>query len=232
MKYPILTRLSRNFYTGMIAVKAYGKEPAQVVPGLHLPIVDRETYTKVQNVLNGKRPNFQFGINRSPEYPLRQYIICPVCGRGLTASSSTSRDGSKHHYYHCMDNDCKVRYRLNDVHSDFDGYLQTIKVDQHILELYSTILEDVFKMDDHEELQEIKRLATQEELVQTRIKRVEDSYFDGITPASEYRSAMERYRKEAATIHEQIQAKQGERTPYRKYISYGFIVDRPPPGVL
>jgi site-specific DNA recombinase len=51
---------------------------------------------------------------------------------------------------------------------------------------------------------------------------VEDSYFDGITPQNEYRLAMERYNKEAADVQGLIREKQGERTPYKKYIAYGF----------
>jgi site-specific DNA recombinase len=43
-----------------------------------------------------------------------------------------------------------------------------------------------------------------------------------ITPVKEYRSAMERYNKEVADLQGLIREKQGERTPYRRYIDYGF----------
>jgi site-specific DNA recombinase len=222
VKQSFVNLLRNVAYLGKVTVSGQGKEPAQIVPGLQKPIVEVDTFNKVQNVLRGKRPNFNFGVNRSFEYPLRQFIVCPHCGRGLTASSSTSRDGSKHHYYHCMNNACKVRYRLNDVHSDFDEYLQSVKVDRDILDLYHVILEDVFKRDDQEELQDLRRLYAQEELIRARIRRVEDSFFDGITPQNEYRLAMERYNKEAADVQGLIREKQGERTPYKKYIAYGF----------
>jgi len=215
--------LLRNIaYLGKVTVAGQGKEPAQIAPGLHVPIIEDETYTKVQNVLRHKRPNFNFGINRSIEYPLRRFIACPECGRGLTASSSTSRDGSKHHYYHCMNNACKVRYKLNDVHSNFNEYLQSVKVDHNVLDLYSNILEDVFKKDDQEEIQEIGKLNEQVIVVETRIKKVQDSYYDELIPQSEFNSAMERYGKDLADLRRRILEKQGERTPYRKYISYGF----------
>jgi site-specific DNA recombinase len=221
-KQGFLNLLRNVAYLGNVLVKAHAKESAQIVPGLHPPIVKNETFAKVQNVLRAKRPNFKFGINRSQEYPLRQFIVCPVCRRGLTASGSTSRNGTKHHYYHCTNKACDIRYRLNDVHDDFNEYLQGVKVDKSILELYSAILEDVFQRDGQEGLREIEQLKAQEELIGARMKKVQDSYCDGITTPAEYRSAMDRYSNEAAEYQVRINAKREEITPYKKYIAYGF----------
>lgn len=221
-KQTFLDLLRNVAYLGKVPVKEYKDEPAQVVAGLHLPLVDEVIFRKVQNVLKGKKPNFNFDVNRSGEYPLRQFIICPKCGRGLTASGSTGRSGNKHHYYHCMNNTCKVRHKLSDVHEDFNGYLATIKVGQNTLDLYSKILEDVFKKEDGVRLQELKKLRAQADMVNNRLKKVQDSYYDGITSPSEFRTDKVRYEKELADIRAQIDEKETEGTPFKKYIKEGF----------
>ena len=56
-----LVRSSRYCITdsikGEIIVPPYRGEPQQIVKGLHEPIIDAETFDKVQDILSGKRKN-------------------------------------------------------------------------------------------------------------------------------------------------------------------------------
>ncbi len=48
-------RMLRNiFYIGLIRVPAYNEEPELIVKGLHQPIIDANTFDKVQVILNNK----------------------------------------------------------------------------------------------------------------------------------------------------------------------------------
>lgn len=71
--------------------------------GQHEPIIDMETWNKVQVILKerSKKHNKVY----DSEFPLTGILKCPVCGAGMTTSRSTSKrkDGTKKvlEYYSC-----------------------------------------------------------------------------------------------------------------------------------
>ena len=71
--------------------------------GIHEPIVDVETWEKVQVILKerSKKHNKVYDC----EFPLTGILKCPVCGAGMTISRSTSKrkDGTRrvNEYYSC-----------------------------------------------------------------------------------------------------------------------------------
>lgn len=54
-KQGFLNMLRNPVYTGKILIPEWKKEDAAVVSGLHDAIVDEGTYSKVQNIINGKK---------------------------------------------------------------------------------------------------------------------------------------------------------------------------------
>ncbi|WP_089765187.1 recombinase family protein [Chitinophaga terrae (ex Kim and Jung 2007)] len=223
-KQAFLNLLRNVAYIGKIHIAEYKKEAAYDVIGAHPAIVDEGTFNTVQDILKGKKPNFNFGLNRTNTYPLRQYLKCPKCGGGLTASGSRSRNKQIYHYYHCINNSCKIRYGTDGIHSDFDSFLRSLVVPEEITELYQHILEDVFKKDDLERLKAIQDLQGKITLIQKRIKKVEDDYFDERLPIAEYVAIKERYTSEMATLNKEITDKKMEKTPFKKYLSFGLSV--------
>lgn len=223
-KQGFLDILRNVAYTGKVYVAEYKQDAAQIILGVHPPIVDEETFNRVQNVLEGRRPNFNFGINRTSIYPLRQYIKCPNCGKGLTAGGSRSRNKAIHHYYNCMNSKCRVRHKIDEVHNDFNSFLSSFKVEAEVLELYYHSLKEVFEKEDGRRLGDIGMLTKQAELIGNRIKKAEDDYFDSKIPISDFSSIKERYTKELSELTMQITDKQMEKTPFKKYLSFGLSV--------
>ncbi|WP_429062159.1 recombinase family protein [Chitinophaga sp. W2I13] len=223
-KQGFLNLLRNVVYIGKVHIAEYKKESAYDVIGAHPAIVDEETYNKVQDILKGKKPNFKFGQNRTNDYPLRQYLKCPRCGGGLTASGSRSRNKQIYHYYHCINNSCKIRYGTDNTHNDFNTFLGSLVVPEELRELYQDVLEDVFKKDDVERLKEIDSLQEKIESLQKRIKKVEDDYLDGKLPINDYTSIKERYSKEQTQLEITAIEKKMEKTPFRKYLSFGLSV--------
>ena len=97
--------LVRPYYMGLISFQgAY-------LPGKHEPLVDRETWQKVQDVLashlNGER------TREHPHY-LKGTVYCGACGERLLIQYAKSRSGVRYPYYSCAGrhgrrNDCKQR---------------------------------------------------------------------------------------------------------------------------
>ena len=71
--------------------------------GIHEPIIDVETWNKVQVILKerSKKHNKVYDC----EFPLTGILRCPVCGAGITISRSTAKrkDGARriNEYYSC-----------------------------------------------------------------------------------------------------------------------------------
>jgi site-specific DNA recombinase len=64
------------------------------------PLVREELYYRVQAVLSGKAPKTPPLVRAHPDFPLRNFVRCHACGRGLSGSWSKGRN-EYYAYYHC-----------------------------------------------------------------------------------------------------------------------------------
>jgi site-specific DNA recombinase len=171
------TILRNPIYCGKIRVKEYKDEPEQIVQGIHQPIISEEVFYEVQNVLEGrKKQNLKYAkINDT--YPMRGHLNCSKCGKVLTGSSSQG-NGGMYYYYHCTQG-CKERFKSDELHHNFSGWLSTIKMNEDVAGLYLAIMEDIFKENEGDRDKEVKKLETkkfenQEQLKKSALKFAND----------------------------------------------------------
>ena len=74
-----------------------------LVRGLHKPIVSQDLFDSVQDVLAGQSRTAQPRQRVHPGFPLRQFIRCSKCGKGLTAGVVKK----KFPYYWCYTKGCR-----------------------------------------------------------------------------------------------------------------------------
>jgi site-specific DNA recombinase len=74
-----------------------------IVRGLHKPIVSQDLFDTVQDVLAGRSKTAQPRQRVHPGFPLRQFIKCAKCGKGLTAGVVKK----KFPYYWCYTKGCR-----------------------------------------------------------------------------------------------------------------------------
>ncbi len=135
--------LTRSVYAGYVEYKEW--DVSRRI-GHHEPIIDLETFEKIQDKLNGKIKVFSRKDN-SKEFPLRGFILCAKCIKPMTASWTTSRNGEKHPYYHCKTKECDLRgkcIRRKDMEDKFEVILRSIKPKEKTLALTKEILLDVW----------------------------------------------------------------------------------------
>src|SRR5688572_27553094 len=65
------------------------------------PLVDEATFYRAQAVLDGRIVVTGARQRNHPDFPLRGFVRCEVCGRPLTGSWSKGRNGH-YAYYHCQ----------------------------------------------------------------------------------------------------------------------------------
>lgn len=95
----VVQRLLRNrYYVGKIVYKRGTKEE-QVFEGRHEPLIDPETFDRVQVLLDEKRVAGE--RPRVRQHYLRGSVFCGECGNRLTFGVSTGRNGGKYPYFFC-----------------------------------------------------------------------------------------------------------------------------------
>lgn len=175
-------------YTGKILIPAWKKEPEMIIEGLHQAIIDSTTFEKVQKTLNSryKKPR-RTNETIIEQLPLRGFLQCPSCGRTLTGSASKGRNGvNSYWYYHCNP-PCKVRYKIQDVHTLFGLLLDEFSIQEEDIKLYyKKILAETFKNENESQEVHIQSLKRTLSKLQTRYESIEQKFFDDLIDVKTY----------------------------------------------
>ncbi len=89
--------LANRLYAGIVDVPEYGVRAKR---GDFDPLITEDLFYRVQSVLSGRVPSTAPQKRAHPDVPLRAFVRCESCGRGLTGSWSKGRSGY-YPYYHC-----------------------------------------------------------------------------------------------------------------------------------
>ena len=200
-------RILRNpFYAGYAYVDAYAGDKEQYIKGQHDAIIDKETFDKVQEILDGKRkkqPKATRTINS--DLYLRRILVCPICGNILTGAFSKG-NGGKYPYYFCNREHKHLNMRAEKVNEGFIEYISALKPNKAIVELYSEILNDIRGERTRETIAQINKMENEIMNISERINRVTDLFIDGDITKAEKEAAIERYNRQIETTENQIQS--------------------------
>jgi len=165
--------LRNPVYFGKIRINAYKGEEELLAPGTHQPLISADLFYQVQDVLAGKKKVMRTKIKVDEKFPLRGFLLCPQCGKLLTASSSKGRH-QHYHYYHCFAG-CNVRFKNDLVHGSFEKELSRWKPHPAVGQLYKLVLQDYRKQGEklrNKELNVIKEELSQLEEYKSRIRKM------------------------------------------------------------
>ena len=82
---------------GIVDVPEYGVRNKR---GEFEPLISDELFYRVRAILSGRAPSTAPRQRAHPDFPLRGFVRCESCGRGLTGSCSKGRS-EYYAYYHC-----------------------------------------------------------------------------------------------------------------------------------
>jgi site-specific DNA recombinase len=98
--------LRNPLYMGVLDAPDYGIHGQR---GDFTPLVSEKVFYRVQALLQGRAPSLSQHVRSRPDFPLRSFVRCHSCGRGLTASWSRSKTkGRRYAYYHCRSGPCRL----------------------------------------------------------------------------------------------------------------------------
>ena len=199
-KTPFSNLLKNPIYYGGIFIKAYKDEKETIINGLHEPLITKALFDKVQDVLNNRRQKHHTKHKKlNDKFPLKGFLLCPVCNNPLTASTSKGR--TKHYsYYHCI-SPCNGRYALEDVSNWFNDYLDSISLNGPIKKLFEEIVKE--QLSNSAESTKIgpKHFENIKKIEQ-KLERLQDMFVDGEIDKTDYQTTKIRYENLIAELKE------------------------------
>lgn len=139
------------------------------VDGVHKPLITKELFFKVQQILSGKRPDIAPKVRNHADFPLRNFIRCPKCGQKLTGGWSTGRKKVRYAYYHCRTKGCSLNVSKQELETAFYNHLQSLQPKEDMIALFEASVLDVWRTGQEESAKEELRLG--KELKELRIKK-------------------------------------------------------------
>ena len=178
--------LRNQAYIGKVLVPAYKNEPELWVQGKHQALIDEHIFLMCQDVIEGrKRKVPQTFKTIRDEFPLRGFLICPQCGKMLTASLSKGRK-DHYPYYHCLKG-CKERHKADEINQSFENLLKAITPDDGAVMLLTELIKKKYKDQNRAvraEAEAIAREITKQEL---RLQNARMLMLDGDITSDDFR---------------------------------------------
>ncbi len=173
-------KLLRNpIYAGWIVSEAWGIKTR----GLWEPIISDGLFEQVQLRLAGNGTR-QIRTQENPDFPLRVFVRCGLCGTPITGSTSKG-NGGKYSYYACRQNCAGIRFKPVDLHQRFIELLYSLFPEEGFMPLFHAIVKDVWgqKQADREEAVGLikKRLTALEGRKQLLVEAVIEKRIDKTT---------------------------------------------------
>lgn len=113
----------------------------------------------------------------NPEYPFKEYVLCPYCKHPFWASASKGKSGGHFPAYHCSKGHKYFRIKLSTFHTTIKKFLQSLDITPaDLLRFKKVLLEEALDLEKHvvedkiiyEE--RIIEIAREQQLIKTQIR--------------------------------------------------------------
>ena len=204
--------LRNRFYIGEVFVPAYNNDPDQYVKGEHEPLIDAKTFFKVQEILRPTKQRTRSNEFKNaetktikiprPDFYLRDFLRCPVCGKKLCASSSKGRS-AYYSYYHCKDG-CKFRIKADDLNHQFEESLNSLTPPSYQINLIKEICDDFIGESRKAQGNRITKLNEEIAEREEKLKKLENYLLDDKLSPESFESLNDRLKREIAMLESEL----------------------------
>jgi site-specific DNA recombinase len=178
--------LTNPVYYGGVEIPAFRDEKYQIVKGIHEPIISKEIFEAVNDILYNKKRVVPVNNLRREEYPLRGNLQCHVCDKLLTASKATNRHGTTYFYYHCQGG-CKVRFKAEDANAQLLEILKMIKPSKADLKIFKKESNMVFIQNEQDKKEKLGNVEVAITKAEERLKNAQNLLLDGTISGEDYK---------------------------------------------
>lgn len=188
----ISTLLNNEFYIGLIHIRRTGER----FEGIHEPLVTKELFDRVQDVLAGRTKN----VGLKNDFRYRKMLQCTSCHHNLTGELQKGNV-----YYRCHTRTCaRVSVRQECIDVAVDQAIQRLWMHPNEYEYLEAEFRD-FEGDRESRIDELRQsIELQMKNVDARIERITDAWIDRIIDKDAYESRREAAFKERLQLREQL----------------------------
>ena len=182
----------------------------RVYQGAHEPLVSREIFARVQDILDG-RPGKHRAVRR--EFAFAGLVICGHCGCSLTAEMKKGR----YVYYHCTGarGKCGEPYVREEVLEErFTNLLGELNIESDVLDWMMAVLDESNRDQRQFHDAAIARLKDQDAMLERRLDGIYVDKLDGNVDSQTYDRLSGEWRAERLRITHAIQDHQELGTAY------------------
>ena len=196
--------LKNIVYAGKIEVPEYKKEAPMLIDGVHEPLIDLDTFLKVQDIFKNKRWKGLKTGQKIEDFVLREFLICECCGRQITGSYSKGRT-KKYGYYHCRGN-CKTRVAKETAENNVASLLSNLQINPNVKELFIEVLKDSEAQVNEDKTTELKKKIERKNTLEEQLNSADDMLLTGKLNTERYNSIVDRYSAELRALNLEIEA--------------------------
>lgn len=189
--------LSTPVYASILNIPSFENQPPRQIPANHDPIIEPETYWKVQQLLNPKK----FVPQKREEVPLRGVVHCNICSKLMTAAPSKGKLGKYYWYYFCV-HDRKENYSAVKVHGWLDKILDAISIKgDYFIKLKEKLSATISEM-INTQTRELMRVNLNIRTIEHSIEQIEGRYLLGNVSPDSYNKVIIEKKKQLSELVE------------------------------
>jgi site-specific DNA recombinase len=199
-----LSEILRNpFYCGLIAHKSLD---GRVVEGKHEPLISKEIFLKVNNILSERKHGFKTN-KEGDNVPLKRFLICDHCGHNMTGYIVKAK---KIWYYKCRTKGCSNNKSANALHSSFLHLLEpyTIKMSQNLKDLLKKQMLYTLNCQMEVKFQEHKQIQSQLIEINSKLDRIEERFILEEITKEQFNKYSEKFKLEKSQIIKELERTQ------------------------
>lgn len=211
-----LHRMLRHpYYKGIVTFQ--GVEYA----GAHEPLVDEETWSQVQAVLDSHR----FGEReRQHNHHLKTTVYCGLCGARLLVQNTRNSKGDLYPYFICArrqrTHDCSFRAVLIDVVEErMSALYRTIQLGSQDRQLVEQYVREELRCLERDKDRTIRSLTTRRTNIEDKRRRLMHAHYEGAVPLDLLKEEQAELSTELSQIERQLTAYQADITEVRQRLA-------------
>ena len=204
-----LHRMLRHaYYKGVISFQ--GVEYA----GAHEPLVDEETWSQVQAMLDSHR----FGEReRQHNHHLKTTVYCGLCGARLLVQNTRNSKGDLYPYFICAKrqrtHDCSFRAVLIDIVEErMRDLYRTIQLGSQDRQLVEQYVREELRHLERDKDRTIRSLTTRRTNIEDKRRRLMHAHYEGAVPLELLKEEQTQLTAELGQIERQLAAYQADMT--------------------
>ena len=212
------SKMLRNpAYIGKIMIPAYKDEEAELVKGLHDPLVNENLFYKVQDIINTKSVNRRKPQIVSENLVMRGFMKCPECGKKMTGSSSKGRS-KYYHYYHCSLG-CDFRISAPKINRQIEEFFENLQLKPGIKELAISMAREQFNKNSQNSSDDKSKIRKEIEGHKQRISSLQEKLMDDLISTEDYSEMKESCDREIRNLTNSLVEHKYEQSQFEEYLN-------------